>query len=62
MAIDPRKLREQRNELRGRVKEKWGQLTDDELTIRGGDFDRLVGRIQKGGTERPMDSATLEKN
>jgi uncharacterized protein YjbJ (UPF0337 family) len=47
MAIDAQKLQGQWNQLRGKVKEKWGQLTDDELQIHGGNIDQLVGRIQK---------------
>lgn len=47
MAIDAEILRGQWNELRGKVKERWGQLTDDDLTIQGGDIDQLVGRIQE---------------
>ncbi|MEX0713270.1 MAG: CsbD family protein [Pirellulales bacterium] len=39
--------------LRGKVKEKWGQLTDDDLQIVGGNVDQLVGRIQqKTGQQR----------
>jgi uncharacterized protein YjbJ (UPF0337 family) len=34
-------------ELAGGVKEKWGKLTDDELTEVGGKRDRLAGLIQK---------------
>ncbi len=33
--------------LRGKVKEKWGQLTDDDLRIVGGNVDQLVGKIQQ---------------
>jgi len=29
------------------VKEHWGQLTDDDLQIHGGNVDLLVGRIQQ---------------
>jgi uncharacterized protein YjbJ (UPF0337 family) len=47
MAIDAQKLQGQWDQLRGTVKEKWGQLTDDELRIQGGNIDQLVGRIQK---------------
>lgn len=46
MAINSQELQGQWNSLRGRVKEKWGQLTDDDLTIHGGNIDQLVGRIQ----------------
>lgn len=31
----------------GKVKEKWGELTDDDLTVIGGKQDQLVGRIQE---------------
>ena len=31
----------------GKVKEKWGKLTDDDLTVVKGKQDQLVGRIQK---------------
>jgi uncharacterized protein YjbJ (UPF0337 family) len=31
----------------GKVKEKWGQLTDDELTQIGGKKDQLVGKLQE---------------
>jgi uncharacterized protein YjbJ (UPF0337 family) len=41
------------NELRGKVKEKWGQLTDQDLQIVGGNVDQVIGRIQqKTGTAR----------
>ena len=33
--------------LKGRVKEKWGKLTDDDLTRVEGKRDQLVGRIQE---------------
>jgi len=35
------------NELKGKVKEKWGELTDDELDKIDGNADQLVGAIQK---------------
>jgi uncharacterized protein YjbJ (UPF0337 family) len=47
MAINAQELQGQWNTLRGRVKEKWGQLTDDDLQIHGGNIDQLVGRIQQ---------------
>jgi uncharacterized protein YjbJ (UPF0337 family) len=31
----------------GKVKEKWGNLTDDDITRIGGKRDQLVGRIQE---------------
>jgi len=46
MAINAQELQGQWNKLRGHVKERWGQLTDDDLQIQGGNVDQLVGRIQ----------------
>jgi uncharacterized protein YjbJ (UPF0337 family) len=31
----------------GGIKEKWGKLTDDELTVIGGKRDKLAGLLQK---------------
>lgn len=31
----------------GKVKEKWGELTDDDLTVAEGERDQLVGALQK---------------
>ncbi len=47
MAINAQELQGQWNRLKGQVKEKWGQLTDDDLQISGGNVDQLVGRIQQ---------------
>ena len=34
-------------ELKGRVKEKWGNLTDDEVTEVEGKTEKLVGILQE---------------
>jgi uncharacterized protein YjbJ (UPF0337 family) len=34
-------------QLRGKVKEQWGRLTDDDLDVIGGRQDQLVGKIQE---------------
>lgn len=47
MAINAQELQGQWNKLKGQVKEKWGQLTDDDLQISGGNVDQLVGKIQQ---------------
>jgi uncharacterized protein YjbJ (UPF0337 family) len=47
MAINAQELQGQWNKLRGQVKEHWGQLTEDDLQIHGGNIDQLVGRIQQ---------------
>jgi uncharacterized protein YjbJ (UPF0337 family) len=35
------------NELKGSIQEKWGKLTDDDMTRINGDRIRLAGTIQK---------------
>jgi uncharacterized protein YjbJ (UPF0337 family) len=47
MAINAQELQGQWNKLKGQVKEKWGQLTEDDLQIQGGNVDQLVGKIQQ---------------
>jgi uncharacterized protein YjbJ (UPF0337 family) len=47
MAINTQELQGQWTKLRGQVKEKWGQLTDDDLQIHGGNFDQVIGKIQQ---------------
>jgi uncharacterized protein YjbJ (UPF0337 family) len=34
-------------QLTGKVREKWGQLTDDDFTQIAGKKDQLVGRVQE---------------
>jgi uncharacterized protein YjbJ (UPF0337 family) len=34
-------------QMKGKVKEKWGKLTDDDLTVIEGKADQLAGRIQE---------------
>lgn len=34
-------------QMTGKVKEQWGKLTDDDLTMAEGNYDQLVGRIQE---------------
>ena len=34
-------------QMKGKVKEKWGKLTDDDLTAIEGRRDYLIGRIQE---------------
>ncbi|MEO8103935.1 MAG: CsbD family protein [Betaproteobacteria bacterium] len=33
--------------MKGKVKEQWGQLTDDQLEVIAGKRDQLVGTLQK---------------
>ncbi len=40
-------------EFKGKVKQQWGELTDDDLDRMAGQRDQLVGQIQKRyGTTR----------
>lgn len=34
-------------QLKGKIKEKWGKLTDDELDVAGGKLDQVAGKIQE---------------
>lgn len=34
-------------QIKGKVKERWGKLTDDELDRVEGNYDMLCGKIQK---------------
>ncbi|ATF94690.1 CsbD-like [Cedecea neteri] len=34
-------------QFKGTVKEKWGKLTDDDMTVIEGKRDQLVGKIQE---------------
>jgi uncharacterized protein YjbJ (UPF0337 family) len=34
-------------EIKGKVKERWGQLTEDDLDVIAGRRDQLLGRIQQ---------------
>ncbi len=40
-------LKGQWKQMRGKVKEKWGKLTNDDLDTISGQFDQLVGTIQE---------------
>ena len=40
-------------ELKGKVREQWGKLTDDDVKVIGGQAEQLVGKIQQRyGVER----------
>jgi len=50
------------NQLKGKVKQRWGQLTDDELSNVEGKFDQLVGLVQqKTGEGRDQIQRTLDE-
>jgi uncharacterized protein YjbJ (UPF0337 family) len=47
MAINVQELQGQWNQLKGEVRRRWGQLTEDDLNWTGGNIDHLIGRIQQ---------------
>ena len=34
-------------QIKGKIKEQWGKLTDDDIDVIGGKRDQLLGRIQE---------------
>lgn len=50
------------NQLKGRVKQQWGRLTDDDLERIEGDRDILVGQLQERyGRTREQAEAELDQ-
>jgi uncharacterized protein YjbJ (UPF0337 family) len=47
------------NIIKGKLKQKWAKLTDDDLRFADGKSDELVGRIQKrtGETREAVEKA-----
>lgn len=35
------------NQLKGEVKVQWGKLTDDDLDIIDGNYDKMIGKLQE---------------
>jgi len=56
-------------EVKGKIREKWGKLTDDDLETIAGKKDRLLGKLQahyghkKAAAEAELDSyiSTLDQ-
>jgi uncharacterized protein YjbJ (UPF0337 family) len=46
-AMDWNRVEGNWKEARGKVKEKWGKLTDDDLTAINGQREQLEGRLQQ---------------
>lgn len=50
------------NQMKGRIKQAWGDLTDDDLQHVEGEVDELVGVIQeRTGEDREKIEKRLEK-
>jgi uncharacterized protein YjbJ (UPF0337 family) len=56
-------LEGQWKQLKGRVREGWGDLTDDDIEYIGGKKDRLLGRLQEryGYTREEADAEVDRK-
>ena len=51
------------NITKGKLKQKWSQLTDDDLQYVEGKYDELLGRIQKRtGETRQAVEATIKES
>jgi uncharacterized protein YjbJ (UPF0337 family) len=52
------------NQLKGKVKQRWGQLTDDELAEVEGNIDQLVGLVQQktGEARQQIERVILKIN
>ena len=47
MSINVQGLQGHWNQMKGEIRRKWGQLTEDDLNWSAGNIDQLVGRIQE---------------
>ncbi len=45
--MDSDRIKGKWNQIKGDVKRKWGQITDDDLLQAEGNMDKLVGAIQQ---------------
>ena len=60
--VNTQVLQGQWNQVRGQLKKKWGQLTEDDLKFTNGNIDQLVGRIQhKTGEAREAIESFLDE-
>jgi uncharacterized protein YjbJ (UPF0337 family) len=45
--MDKQEVKGTWNEIKGKIKQKYGQLTDDDLTYAEGKEDEMYGRLQQ---------------
>jgi uncharacterized protein YjbJ (UPF0337 family) len=61
--MNEEKLKGNWNQIKGKMKQKYGNLTDDDLTYAEGNVDELIGRIQeKTGESREQVERMLEED
>jgi len=64
--VNAQVLQGQWNQVRGELKKKWGQLTEDDLKFTNGNIDQLIGRIQsktgeaRDAIEKFLDQVTAQ--
>ncbi len=60
--VNTQVLQGQWNQVRGQLKKKWAQLTDDDLRLANGNIDQVIGRIQhKTGEAREAVEGFLDE-
>lgn len=47
MSATTDKIKGNWNQIKGKLKEEYGELTDDDLTYTAGQEDQLIGKIQE---------------
>ncbi|HEV3113844.1 MAG TPA: CsbD family protein [Candidatus Binataceae bacterium] len=45
--MDKDRMKGKWNQIKGDIKRKWGQITDDDLLQAEGDMDKVIGKIQE---------------
>lgn len=45
--MNKEQIKGQWHQLKGSIKEKWGKLTDNDLTTINGEYEQLLGKIQE---------------
>ncbi len=45
--VNTQELQGSWNRIKGKLKERWGNLSDDDLQVTGGNIDQVIGRIQQ---------------
>ncbi|WP_367105009.1 CsbD family protein [uncultured Psychrobacter sp.] len=66
--MDNNTLKGQWNDMKNSVKQKWSEMTDDDMDHVNGDRDRLVGRVQdrygrsREDAEREVDDWRRDNN
>jgi uncharacterized protein YjbJ (UPF0337 family) len=66
MAVNQQVIKGSWNQIKGKLRERWGQVTEDELEEARGNADQLVGLIQqrtgeaRGEIEAYLESAAAE--